>query len=277
MSSNKVCVIIPIHPPHFHFAHGIFESLLDTDREVLDIWFVFTTLQDQAAFASMYVQQPYQSITLEGNVSNEGIHCAYKNNTVAIFKKMYALQYVSQLKAYKYAIGVDAEVKFINAKMLPGVCEKYCMQDKVLVGGTVMDHGHVTGIRTRCLSYFTHEPMYDVVLKPYENLYFWYSNLPIYDLDIVPNFLAYIKFDREQSARIFTWHDFEYILYYYYAMMFHGYKVTWLDNFTWSLENCDATTWNNVHTQITPLYWMFHKTYDQCNRNDIVMIYHLDR
>ena len=117
-------------------------------------------------------------------------------------------------------------------------------------------------------------------------IYFWFSQIPIYDMKIVSEFLKFIEFkDTNNIINKITYSTFDYIIYIYYCVIKYNYKIINLENYdiytknikNWSLEmNMDIEILNKLKKNNIEINWQFYNLKNIINDN-ICMIYHTDR
>jgi hypothetical protein len=265
---DRVAIIIPIHPPKFDWMRRIanWRSVSTT------LFLVFTNEREAALFKAFNnFGLKFTPIIVTQICPQSAIDTAFGNSGIVSFKKFVALHHISEAYAYRYAICVDAEIKFVNIDKLLPACQSFC-ELKTIVAGT----NCCPKINAACLQFFRDDPNYESI-KRYESNYFWFSEIPIYDMEIVPGFFKYIGRTDDWLGIVsqMSYHTFEYVAYYFYSMLYNGYTLTVLPDHGWSLEQCSAALWKKVNETICPLHWVWEKSYD--TTMDVVMLYHLDR
>ena len=119
--NKEIAFLVPLYPPHYKFARNLIESWKCNTLDVQsDVWFVFTTEEEQTEFGEWE-----HCIVLPVPLRN------FLNNGIINIKKFYGL---SQIKdKYEYVIVLDAESTFVRNVDLKQVCETY-WNSRVLYG-----------------------------------------------------------------------------------------------------------------------------------------------
>jgi hypothetical protein len=112
-------------------------------------------------------------------------------------------------------------------------------------------------------------------------LYFWWSDLPVYRREDIIPFLNMIKYEK------LIWESFDYLIYQYYLILYHGFKIiniTPITNINFSLENLNTNDMNILQKLIDIKYgfsWVNSKMYnlnkDFLDSQKSFLIFHLDR
>lgn len=211
--NTKVAFLVPIHPPHFHFARDLLVSLhnhgLDKETEV---WFVFTDEVDKASFGDY----PY-TIVLPENLR------IFDNNGIINIKKFYGLRQIQD--KYPYVIVLDAESQFIRNVNVFALCEEY-FSSKILLGNEVLPEGteRTEGIKNSCKRFFAGHKDFEKLNNP---LYLWFNQPCIYKTDTLNDFWDKINYDKNIAK--LQWADFDYYMYMFYLILYHGFNIEDID------------------------------------------------
>jgi hypothetical protein len=81
---KKVAIIIPVHPPKKNYLVELLKTY-DTNKEYIDIFLVFTSIQDQLFFSDILTPDIHV-ITLDDNID---LNILQKNSSFINFKKIY--------------------------------------------------------------------------------------------------------------------------------------------------------------------------------------------
>lgn len=259
MSDNKICFLIPIYPAHYKYL--TFLNNLNKEH-TFSIIFILTYINDKILLINLLKNTKFitstftniKFITLEENTNV----CKYINNFndrylgIINIKKFYGLYYLInnfEYDKYDYIATVDSEMEFINVTNLYSKFKLYCEKKIVIAGNTAIRnniHNFLDSIHEKCIEHFDKDEI-KIINSESNNgkYYFWYSDISIYDRKILPDFFKYIRFDdsiENFSAfikKINFW-SFDYIIYYYYCIINHNYKIDCMENYgikrQWSME-----------------------------------------
>jgi hypothetical protein len=226
-------------------------------------------------------------ICLEDHFNKDYIQNVIDKNVIVTFKKFFGLRCLTN-KQYEYCATVDSEIEFINTLNTYDKFKNFC-NNKRVVGSDISNSPHnelLTNINVKSAALFLNNESHYNQLKTFTknfSLYFWFSDIPIYDMSVVPDFLNYIRFDYNFIDGI-DWHCFDYVPYIYYVCLFKNYTIVNCMDFEiqrcWSLESMPINTYLDVVEKINykPL-WVIANTYlenKELLNDEIIMIYHIN-
>jgi len=273
MSDDKICFLIPIYPTHYNYL--TFLNKLNKDH-TFTIIFILTYINDKILLIKLLENKRVitssftniKFITLEENINIAPYINKFNDRNLGIIniKKFYGLYYVinnTEYDKYDYIAAIDSEIEFINVTNLYSRFKLYCEKKLVISGNTSIKniiHNFLDNIHIKCIEHFNKN---DINLINSEtnngNYYFWYSDINIYDRKILPDFFKYIRFDDttnnflEFIKKINFW-SFEYIIYYYYCIVFQNYKIKCMENYDikrqWSMEAAPYDIYMQVKQKI---------------------------
>jgi hypothetical protein len=230
----------------------------------------------------------YITIVLEDYIDKSIISNMIEKNIIITFKKYFALNIV--LNKYRYCATLDSEIEFVNIHNVFKKFDDFCNRKKII--GSVIstsyrhyDLSHKINEESS-LFFKNNEEDYKALIRLTHNfnLYFWFSDISIYDMTYVYDYLNFIGFYNpiEFIHRI-NWHIFDYIPYVYYIVLYKDYSFINIKEFDinrdWSLESMPIQTYNKVikNTQYKPL-WLIYNTYNEnkesIEESDIIVTYH---
>lgn len=263
---KKVAVVCPVHPPKFDFLRNCIHSFHKCGLNFsADFWIVFGTFEDALKFGAF---ERFLIVPEGVNLSTRG---------VINIKKLWAVSELSKM-GYDYIITIDADFMFNRNVNLVEICERFFAEKVIIRCPTV--HDFYVNINRQCLSRFAHNP--DSKNIPV-NMYFWLNQPCIYRTDNLQKFFAALgNFDLNQL----TWEDFDHILYTYYLILYEGFRLYPMPNWSPELPPFDDTDritdtfslndFEGVHLLVCRkrlYFWIQKKQPD----NEIMMIIHLDR
>jgi len=271
----KSLFIIPTHLPHFNYIYELIKSFEEYDLNA-DLLFVFTNENEK----SQFLNTKYQSVVLPEKYH----HIDFYKGLIHL-KKFYGL-YESIKMGYKYAAVIDSESRFIKSINTFECMENFC--NEKIVYATPVRNPNITRLTVSPFKFFNNEEKIKLSNITDNGInYFWFNNLPIYDLKVVDDFFNYISLDRYIS--ISTDFDFDYTTYMYYALLYHDYKLTVLphelcisgddgcsimEHIGFYNKRIDKNKEQKVIDFIKP-YWICNGA--STNHPNIFMTYHHDR
>ena len=112
-------------------------------------------------------------------------------------------------------------------------------------------------------------------LNRYKNVYFWLSEIPIYEKKTTIDFLNFINFNQRILEIIFyyDYNLFDTLSYNYFCVLEYNYQIIEI-NYNFSLEDCPIEIWEDVNKNIKTLYSINHNIY---RGQDVALLTHLDR
>jgi hypothetical protein len=271
----KALYVIPIYPPHYHFAYKLIESFKKYELNA-DLMFVFTTESDKNAFEN----NEYLSMVLP----NE--HQRIDRSTTLISLKKYCGLLEAKKLGYKYAAAIDSESQFVKSVDSYACMEKYCT-DKFVVSSPTYN-SQTTHIVQSPFKFFDAQEVSRLMEITKGNQYFWFNNMCIYDLDAFEQFIQ--KVPLIDFINKGFWMDFEYIIYMYYCFLYQGYNIVYLppeldisqQGGGLSIMEFIGNNRQGVDTEaaqravdfIKP-YWLPHAA--PASHENVFLIYHYDR
>jgi hypothetical protein len=262
---KNIAAVVPIHPPKYEFARNLLNSYRP---EFLDLYFVFTNEHEKELFGNL---GDAKSIVLDSSLPHQELSQLYRYVT---FKKFYGISKIYD--EYDYILTLDSECMFINQEKLQSVVENFCNKKEVYG----CPQQNISEISLKCIEYlkiFDRQKFMDVV----PDVYFWFSQIPIYESSIVKRFLKFINFQEyEFQSKILSWYTFDYIIYIYYCVQFEGYKIINLNDFGIFLNHSlEERLTNQVEDVMEKngieINWQACKLMRNVKKNK-VLIYHID-
>ena len=267
-NQKKVNIIVPFHIPKIVFLHKLLKSF-ELNKPYVDLYLVFTNQKEYYFTKKKLNLKGVKIIILPSNINKSLLN---KKNIYPSFKKFYALDKV--IKNNQYSICIDSESILLNLRDIFNVCKNFCNKKEVY-GDICYNTISINRDSFNFLKYF----MPKEIEKEIDlGIYFWFSEIPIYDNKITRKFLDIIQFNNYNNIiEKLSWNAFEYNIYMYYCCLKENYKIINLNlNLNWSLEcNKDEHIFDKLEERNIILNWRFWK-YPKLNRR-IKILYHLDR
>jgi hypothetical protein len=269
MKIVNIAFLIPIHPPHYHFIYNLLNKCKSNDIEI-DIFLVFSNKID------------YHKFTMKNEI--KPIICDSLNtNSIVTYKKFFGLKQLAN-STYDYIICCDSEIDIIcdnfTNEIINNKIQNIFTNKKIYAGDTVSD-SCIMKITETSANIFPNEiDLLKNITKKF-TLYFWWSDLPVYRKSDITPFFNTINYEN------IMWRHFDYIIYQYYLILYHGFEIintTPITNVKFSLENLYTADIDILNKLIDINYgfsWNSNKMY-KLNKNFInsqkgFLIYHLDR
>lgn len=267
MKIVNIALLIPTHPPHYHYIYDLLNKCKNNNIEV-DIFLVFSNKID------------YDNFNMKNEI--QPIICDSLNtNSIVTYKKFFGLKQLAKSK-YDYIICCDSELDIVcdnfTNEVINNKIENIFTNKKIYAGDTA--GSWLMKITETSANIFPNNDLLKNITQNF-TLYFWWSDLPVYRTsDIIP-FFNMISYEN------ITWYHFDYIIYQYYLILYHGFEVintTPITNIRWSLEyvyTSDINILNKLKDINYGFGWNSKKLYD-LNKNFIdsqkgFLIYNLDR
>jgi len=269
MKIDNIAFLIPIHPPHYHYMYNLINKCRNNYIEV-DIFLIFSNMTDYDNF----------------NMKNEikPIICdPFRTRSVVTFKKFFGLKQLADSK-YDYIICCDSEIdilcdNFTNENINTKIQQIF--NNKKIYAGDTKGNDGVSKIIEISANLFTGEHDFLKNITKNFTLYFWYSDLPVYRRADITQFLSMINYNN------IVWEHFDYIIYQYYLILYHGFEIintTPITNVKWSIENVFTNNIDILNKLVYINYgfsWNTKKMYNLSktfiDSQKGFLIYHLDR
>lgn len=265
---NCTALIIPIHPKHYHYIYDLM-NIIDINDINLDVFLVFTN------------EDEYESFEKKDRVQKIVIPNVNTGNIVT-FKKYFALE---QLKNsdYEYFIVCDAEITIIPENFNEqNIVQKInaIFKNKIIYAGQTHNE-NIKSITKNSSDLIKDEQQeLEKIIQNYE-LYFWWSDLPVYKKDHLQHFFSVIQYDN------ITWYHFDHVIYLCYLLLYQKFKIinlTPILNLHWSLESYHTTDIHHLY-QLESYGYGFafltkqlYETHTEfLKQHGCFLLYHLDR
>jgi hypothetical protein len=261
----KIAVLLPIHPPKFNYSVDVINSLKDK----IDFYVIFTNHYEKDLYQKSY-NLDFNYFVLSDYFKDEIIDLIIKKNLTPVIKKLY---FVSKLiNSYDFIIPLDADFKIINTELFYQACKSFC-HNKTFIGGRSSLNITRNIIESSMKLVNKHKSFYR--LNRYKDIYFWLSEIPIYEKHTTIDFLNFINFNKIILEIIFyyDYNLFDTLSYNYFCVMEYDYQIKEI-NYNFSLEDCPLEVWEDVNKNIKTLYSINHNIY---RGQDVALLIHLDR
>jgi len=279
-TNNKCAFCIPLHPKHFNFAYEILQQL--NKNSDADIYFIFTTKKEMNTFKLNIPNTEllyYKSLVLDDFTQSKKLD---ENRSWVSVKKLYALSVLH--KKYKYISCIDSEVMFIKTNNFYNVMNNIA-NNKIIIGGDITNSNNKDYKKIIKSSLTDIVPLNDIdklkELSHNYTIYTWWSNLPVYDCSKAADFLDWIEFNNSSFLDKINWYVFDDLLYNYYLILKHNFKLAIIPELKASLEYGDHNIIQNVNNNICKIYWVNYSIYtkntEYYDNQDFILVYHLDR
>jgi hypothetical protein len=157
-------------------------------------------------------------------------------NSIVTYKKFFGLKQLAN-STYDYIICCDSEIDIIcdnfTNEIINNKIQNIFTNKKIYAGDTVSD-SCIMKITETSANIFPNEiDLLKNITKKF-TLYFWWSDLPVYRKSDITPFFNTINYEN------IMWRHFDYIIYQYYLILYHGFEIintTPITNVKFSLEN----------------------------------------
>jgi len=278
MKIENTAFIIPVHPPKYDHIYNLINTLKEHHIRI-DVYLVLSDNKDYELFS---LKQDIKPIIVYGDINE---------NSIITFKKFYGLKYLMN-SAYDYFIVCDSEVDVIPDNFTSGnVTDKLSsiFTNKKIYAGDIsqIEDEHtqsvLTSITKVCSSLFSIDEYEHLrhVTNDF-NLYFWWSDIPVYKREHLQSF-----FDKIDYTNI-VYRHYDHVIYQCYLILTEQFQIvdtTPITNTKWSLEMLDTTDKNILSKLLEIQYgfgWVTKKMFILPNMsflmvNNVLLVYHLDR
>jgi len=270
MTCNKLALIIPLHPKDFHYIYNIKNKL--TMNKFLDIYFIFSNKDD---FDQFQYKNDFNFIIIDNT----------NTNNIVTYKKWFSLNQLAD--KYDYYIVCDSEIDIIIENFtLNNILNKinYIFENKCIYAGQIMNNDTLTNITKTSCDIFKScqdiDKLKELTLN--YNLYYWWSDIPVYKGSHVIDFFSKIK-----DYKNINWYHFDHKIYLNYLVLYHDFNfvnITPHINIYWSLESYNVNDVNYLEKLKNIKYsfsWVVPKLFIQYKdffiNNGTFLLYHLDR
>lgn len=267
MNYFKKAIIVPVYKQKFNYLMKFIDSLTCKDH----VYFIFTN-----AFEHLYCKCMYgfncNFFILEDYFDKDQIASLEKKFLLPSFKKLF---FVSKLiQDYEYIISLDDDFLIIKEDLLIEACKSFS-ENKNFIGGLVEFETSKT-INQTSLSVLSHHKHYTNLKNDEKlNIYYWLSEIPIYERKSTLHFLDFIDIEGKfyEFFCNVDFHFFDTVAYNYFCALEYNYTIQKID-WNFSLEDCPLEVWNSVNSNVKKLYSINHNIY---NNQDIALLIHTDR
>ena len=276
---QKVCFLIPVYPRDYNFLNFL-NTLPDIN---FDIILILSYYSDYQLLESLNYKKVYKVLVLEDFLKQEYITKLIDDKIIITFKKYFGLNKYKD--TYKYLATIDSEVRFIN---INNIYEKFDMffNNRKIYGGLGEFHKDLAYKINYSSSSIFNSSEQNKIEKGTHNflLYFWFSDIPVYESNTLKEFLNYISYtDNETFTSKLNCYIFDYIPYVYYLYLYHNFELVNINQYNitraWSLESMPFTTYTKIKDTLDykPM-WLIENTYNENKEvlNDIILVYHLN-
>lgn len=238
---NKSLILVPVYPPHFHWARQLLDSASASENIALG----FSNQKDADNFS-----HPFPFIKLISNIDD--------NEACFIGKKK--LNLLEQIYSdYEFIAIIDAESTFIKptTESLGKIWDHNCFLANHSEDGSriIKDLAKVCG--------YEHQ----------DDLYPWFNSIPIFKCELLPLFFKWLE-SKQEILKFYI--GFEFLLFALYCR--YELNMPWrtLEGNAWHglVENSDV--WRNYPNLIQEVPWSTWIPGIE-NYPNIHMIFHIDR
>ena len=263
---SKVCILIPIHRPHYGYLNNITKISKITNTNV------FIVLSDyDVEVVIKYTELNFINFNdlYAGNITN-----------YITQKKLIGANHVFRQYDFDYVVCLDSEIRLnkkFNNNVLLKVCEEFYLEGKLYGGGKIQDH--FLQINLKCMDF---NGCNDDLKREYGDIYFWFSEIPIYKKDFFIEFYSEMRI--EESSYEFS--HFDFLLYSYWLVKHKNFQIV-----DWNKLSLDGKHQLNYSGEMIDneefltflecnriyLHWISEDRAKKINRPYILFRYHLDR
>jgi hypothetical protein len=179
---KNIALIIPIYPPHYQVMYNFLNKNV---TDIIDIFLVFSNQHDCELFDQ---KQKIKPLILPNN---------FKTGNIITYKKFWALTLLMNNIDYDYFIVCDAEIDIIPENFtMDNISNKVesIFKNKKIFGGETNGTFGTNLINTQSASLFCLDDYNKLnELTNNFNLYYWWSDVPVYKREHLPDFFNKIS------------------------------------------------------------------------------------
>jgi len=272
MNIDTICILIPTHPPHYHYIYALLNKLKEHTIQI-DIFLVFSS---NTHFNAFNMKEYIHPIIIQEPIETKSI---------ITFKKFYGLNQLISSK-YDYIICCDSEIDIIPEHFTQDTITKKIEEifiNKKIYGGLTEYELPYDILRT-CIDLFpTHIEYFRTITADYR-LYFWFSDLPVYRKSDLSTFFDTIQYTIKNDL---VYNQFDYMIYQLFLILTDGFEIintTPITNLKWSLEYMLTEDKSVLHALLDIGYgfsWntkaFYTKNQSFVHEQKGFLVYHLDR
>ena len=263
---QKVCFSIPIHPPNYYLLPNLENIVRKTGVNI----FIILNQED----CSLETQFSCFNYIYFNNLHDKEV----KNWPTE--KKFFANKYIFDSTEYKYIVSCDSEIKLdrlFNQCTLYSICENVFTKKEFYGGGDSDDVFQI--INTDCMKFLELD---DSFIESHRDIYFWFSELPIYEKD---TFLRFFD-DQNLAVRSYSFNHFDYLLYAYWLCVNENFRIVDWNKLSKNQNlklSCSGELLSTIdffqmleYHGIT-LHWLSHNYAKHIKNRNVLIKYHVDR
>jgi len=275
--NKHVCFIIPIHQPKYRYAKDLLNSKRKYNFKNIDLYFVFSTAQDENIFKNLYKNNDYNSLVVTKLFPNINL----KTDSIVVLKKLVGL--LELMDKYEYLCCLDSEIIFINFVDIYKLCEKFYSKKMLYASKLPYNKGGLI-YHTKFPHKYVNDEENKILQETTNNWCFWswFNNIPIYKDVYLKQLFSYINLTKKTFIEFISNYksNFEFFLYQYYLQLYGNFTLEIIDiELTESIiERLHQIKHNKLLIHKINPYWLPHYSkHLKTNSDDIFILFHLDR
>ena len=273
---DRVAIVIPVHPPKFAFAERLSESFCKHADNLVDLFYVYTNDDEMDKMHRELCKcERIFSLTLDTSIDHGALR---KHNTYPAFKKIWGVAQI--MDRYEYVASFDAESLILDGEAtLSSVIVDIGQRDRVY--GCCTNRSIPLSINAAAKQ-FVESNLGVPTGTCNELIYFWFSDIPVYKSSRYRGMVTSLKW-HEWSSLLTQTNGFEFTLYWYYCVAFHGAQIVDLQfiesecSLGWSLERASATMLSLLKKRGIYIHWISALSAAGAEVSPYSIMYHTDR
>lgn len=233
---KKVAIVIPVHSSGNKYFKELLDTFTEENAKYCDLYFVFDNKLELAKTTGKS-DFPTEKIWNELFVEDEAGAAKLMNSFIrsrnkcgaVTFKKLYGLEQVSKLNKHDYLMCIDVDSRFLCLKNAYKICESFHTKKKLYGAETQVPDS--LDINKQSIEVLEKSGIKIDEKKIQRNIGVWFSQIPIYEVNTLREFLndidfsSYEDFSKKFSAAPRDNMVFSYIIYAYYCVNSKGYEM----------------------------------------------------
>ncbi len=213
---ESLAICIPVYPPHYEYAY----TFIRKTKDFFHLYFIFSSREEYDSFELKDDIFPLiypEVITIDPD-------------SIINKKKLFALHALKD-SSYTYILVIDAETDFLRESYEETTflhsLESFFSNQRIY-GKTITGNSYYKQLREimeTCADSFPPDLLNTLIQETDRfTVYTWWSDLPLYKREHLPHFLSLLQ-------PPITWYHFDHILYCYYLIIYHKFKIVNVEPF----------------------------------------------
>ena len=211
---DNVALLIPVYPKHYELMYQLLNKFKYNNISI-DVYCIFSNRGE------------YDTFVMKDMIKEIIPESVPDDRSIVEYKRLYGLKQMINTK-YDYIISCVSETDIVPENFTKDNITKKLgdiFTNKMLYG---VNMPQFNAIMSACANVFTGEEHKKVqTTTNHLNLYTYFYDVPVYKREHIKNFLETIKYDTLKL----TWFNFDNLMYDYYLVSIHNFKIVDVSQF----------------------------------------------